>query len=153
MAIALPDILDQRRIALALKARTKEDAMRELIELLSLTESVSQPTQFLAQVLKREAMSATLTANGVAFPHARTDLANEIALAVGRSPGGILWNPENERGHLIFLIAVPEKLVNDYLVVVGALARIAKSDAHRRALMAADTVPEFLTALQSAPSL
>ena len=31
-----------------------------------------------------------------------------------------------ERVHLLFVIAVPRRLVNDYLVCVGALARVVQ---------------------------
>ena len=132
MAIALADILDERHIALQLKSRRQANALREIIGLLEKTGSVLQPAEFLAQVLARERVNSTLIENGVAFPHARTDLVDQIALAVGRSRAGIPWNDKGERARLIFVVAVPQRLVNDYLVLVGTLARITQNEATAR---------------------
>ena len=152
MAIALLDILDERHIALQLKSRRQANALREIIGLLEKTGSVLQPAEFLAQVLAREKVNSTLIENGVAFPHARTALVDQIALAVGRSRAGIPWSDKGERARLIFVVAVPQRLVNDYLVLVGTLARITQSEQQREALLAAATTAEFIETLRSAAS-
>ena len=153
MAIALADILNERQIALQLKPRRKTNALREMVDLFALNETVSQPNLFLGQVLAREDTSSTLAENGVAFPHARTDLVDRIALAIGRSRAGILWNADGDRAHLIFLIAVPERLISDYLVVVGAIVRITKDRPLRTLLLHAETVEDFIATLLGAPSI
>ena len=153
MAIALADILNERQIALQLKSHRKANALGEMVDLFALDETVRRPNLFLEQVLAREHTSSTLADNGVAFPHARTDLVDQIALAIGRTRAGIPWNPDGDRARLIFLIAVPQQLVNDYLIVVGALARITKDEDRRNALLNAATAAEFIATLLSAPSL
>ena len=152
MAIALADILDERDIALQLKSRRQANALREIIGLLEKTGSVLQPAEFLAQVLAREKVNSTLAENGVAFPRARTALVDQIALAVSRSRAGIPWNNKGERACLIFVVAVPQRLVNDYLVLVGTLARITQNEQQRQALLAATTPAEFIETLRSAAS-
>jgi mannitol/fructose-specific phosphotransferase system IIA component (Ntr-type) len=152
MGIALADILDERQIALQLKSRRQANALREIIGLFEKTGSVLQPTDFLAQVLARERVNSTLAENGVAFPHARTELVDQIALAVGRSRAGIPWNDKGGRARLIFVVAVPQRLVNDYLVLVGSLARITQNEQQRQALLAAATAAEFIETLRSTAS-
>jgi len=152
MAIALADILDERHIALQLKSRRQANALREIIGLLEKTGRVLQPAEFLAQVLARERVNSTLGENGVAFPHARTELVDQIALAIGRSRAGIPWNNKGERARLIFVVAVPQRLVNDYLVLVGALARITRNEQQRQALLVSATPAEFIETLRSAAS-
>ena len=152
MAIALAEILDERHIALQLKSRRQANALREIIGLLEKTGSVLQPAEFLAQVLARERVNSTLIEDGVAFPHARTALFDQIALAVGRSLAGIPWNDKGERARLIFVVAVPQRLVNDYLVLVGTLARITQDKEQRAALLAAATTAEFIETLRSTAS-
>ena len=152
MAIALADILDERHIALQLKSRRQANALREIIGLLEKTGKVLQPAEFLAQVLARERVNSTLGENGVAFPHARTELVDQIALAIGRSRAGIPWNNKGERARLIFVVAVPQRLVNDYLVLVGALARITRNEQQRQALLVSATPAEFIETLRSAAS-
>ncbi|PYK53059.1 MAG: PTS glucose transporter subunit IIA [Verrucomicrobia bacterium] len=152
MAIALAGILDERHIALRLKSRRPANTLREIIGLLEKTGSVLQPADFLAQVLARERVNSTLIENGVAFSHARTALVDQIALAVGRSRAGIPWNDKGERARLIFVVAVPQRLVNDYLVLVGTLARLTQDKEQRAALLAAATPAEFIETLRSAAS-
>jgi len=153
MAIALADILNERQIALQLKSRRKTNALGEMVGLFALNEAVRRPNLFLEQVLAREHTGSTLADNGVTFPHARTDLVDQIALAIGRSRAGIPWNANGDRARLIFLIAVPQQLVNDYLIVVGTLARITKAEDRRNALFNAATPAEFIATLLDAPSL
>src|SRR5437667_10637498 len=152
MAIALADILDERQIALKLKSRRQANALREIIGLFEKTGSLLQSTDFLAQALARERVNATLAENSVAFPHARTELVDQIALAVGRSRAGIPWNDKGERARLIFVVAVPQRLVNDYLVLVGTLARINQDKETRAPLLAAATPARFIEPLRSAAS-
>jgi mannitol/fructose-specific phosphotransferase system IIA component (Ntr-type) len=50
--------------------------------------------------------------------------------------------------HLIFLVGVPQRRVTDYLVCVGALARVVKDKEGRDRLMAAKTAEEFVELLR-----
>jgi mannitol/fructose-specific phosphotransferase system IIA component (Ntr-type) len=65
---------------------------------------------------------------------------------------GIPWNDEEERARLIFLLAVPQRLVNDYLVLVGTLARVTTDQQHREALFGASSAEEFIAILRDAAS-
>ena len=89
----------------------------------------------------------------LAFPHARTKLVDEIILGIGRSEAGIPWTNKGETAHLIFLIAVPERLISDYLVVVGAIARATRDRPLRTLLLHAENMDEFIATLLSAPSI
>ena len=153
MAIALVDLLDEKQIALDLRARTQAEAMREIVQLLAANGKIDHPEKFLEQTLAREQTNSTYGADGVAFPHARTDLLDEIVLGIGRSETGIPWTAKGEQAHLIFLIGVPEKLINDYLVVIGAIVRTTKDDALRTLLLHAENVAEFIATMQAAPSI
>jgi mannitol/fructose-specific phosphotransferase system IIA component (Ntr-type) len=153
MAIALADLIDPRQIALKLRARTQADATRELVDLLAAAGRLRNAEKFLTELGAREAINSTYAADGVAFPHARTKLVDKIVLAIGRSEDGIPWTSKGEIANLIFLIAVPERLISDYLVVVGAIARITKDRPLRTLLLHAETVKDFVATLLGAPSI
>ena len=72
-----------------------------------------------------------------------------IALGIGRSAAGLQFGPAKELVHLIFLFGVPKQMVTDYLVCVGAVARVVKDKAKRDALMAATTAEEFVEQLRA----
>jgi mannitol/fructose-specific phosphotransferase system IIA component (Ntr-type) len=150
MPIALPDLLDEKRVILRLRSRKPANAIREIVDLLACDNGrrrIANPHAFLKQVLAREQTHPSVVQDGVAFPHARTDLVDEIVIAIGRSRAGIPFGEARQRAHLIFVIGVPERLVSDYLVCVGTLARLVKDEAIRSKLLNADTSHEFIAAL------
>jgi len=102
---------------------------------------------FLEKVLAREEAHTSVVENGVAFPHARTDLVDAIVLGIGRSRAGIPFGHNGMRARLIFVIGVPERLVNDYLICVGMLVWLVRDDAIRSALLHAQTSREFVDTL------
>jgi mannitol/fructose-specific phosphotransferase system IIA component (Ntr-type) len=148
MAIALADLLDEKQICLQLRARKQANALRDIVQSLAANGKVANPEKFLEQVLAREQAHPSVVDHGVAFPHARTDLVNEIVLGVGRSRVGIPFGGD-KLARLIFVIGVPQQFVNDYLICLGTLARILQNDLTRAALLQAETPRQFLDVLLS----
>ncbi len=147
MAIALADLLDENDVTLQLRSRKPANAVREIIQLLTNNGKIDNAGKFLEQVLLREQAHPSVVEYSVAFPHARTDLVDQIVIGIGRSRAGIPFGESGARARLIFVIGVPERLVNDYLICVGTLARLVKDDATRSALLHAQTSREFLDVL------
>ena len=149
MAIAVSDLLDERHVILRLRSRKLPNALREIIQLLAQNRKIDDGERFLERVLAREEEHPSAVENGVAFPHARTDLVDEIVVGIGRSRAGIPVGANQQRARLIFVIGVPERLVNDYLICVGTLARLVQDEATRSRLLHAETPREFIDALTS----
>ncbi len=144
MAVVLADVLDDKHVTLELAARTRDEALGEIVA----TMQLARPEAFLREVIARENLSTTLMSHGVAFPHARTDLLQSIVLGIGRSAAGVSFAAE-EGAQLIFVIGVPQRMVNDYLVCVGALARLVSEEETRSALMQSATAAEFTELLRA----
>ena len=147
MAIALTDLLDEKQVILGLRSRKVPNVLREIIELLAQNGKIDDAEMFLEEVLAREQAHPSVVENGVAFPHARTDLVDEIVIGIGRSRAGIPFGGNGVRARLIFVIGVPERLVNDYLICVGTLVRFVRDDTIRSALLHAQTPRDFVDAL------
>jgi mannitol/fructose-specific phosphotransferase system IIA component (Ntr-type) len=150
MAIALSDLLDEKQVILRLRSRQLPNALCEVIQLLAQNGKIDNAEKFLEEVLAREQAHPSAVENGVAFPHARTDLVDEIVIGIGRSRAGIPVGANRERVRLIFVIGVPERLVNDYLICVGTLVRLTKDDATRTTLLRAESSREFIDTLIAA---
>jgi mannitol/fructose-specific phosphotransferase system IIA component (Ntr-type) len=148
MAVDLTDLLDERHLTLQIRARKPPNALREIVQRLAGTGKIDNPQKFLEQVLAREAKLPTPVQYGVAFPHARTDLLEQIVIGVGRSRAGIPF-ADGRRAQLVFVIGVPQQLINDYLVCVGTLARIVADEVTRTALLQAETPRQFVDALKA----
>jgi mannitol/fructose-specific phosphotransferase system IIA component (Ntr-type) len=149
MAVVLADVLDERAVTLQLQARSCEDALREIIATMQCDGRVGEPEKLFERMLARERVHSTFMGRGVAFPHARTNLVDEICLGIGRSGDGVSFGPDGEPAHLIFVIAVPKRMVTDYLTCVGALARLSSDEKTRAALDEARTPAEFVEVLRA----
>ena len=147
MAIALSELLDEKKVILRLRSRKLPNALGEITQLLAHNGKIENEQEFLEQVLAREQAHPSVIENGVVFPHARTDLVDEIVIGIGRSRAGIPIGADQQRAQLLFVIGVPERLLNDYLICVGTVVRLLKDDATRSALLHAETPHEFIEAL------
>ena len=77
--------------------------MREIVEVLASDVSgrkIAEPEAFLEQVLAREQRHQSVIENGVAFPHARTDLVDEIVIGLGAAALGIPFGENQQRATL-----------------------------------------------------
>jgi mannitol/fructose-specific phosphotransferase system IIA component (Ntr-type) len=148
MAVDLNDLLDERHVTLQLRARKPPNALREVVQLLAATGKIDNPQKFLAQVLAREAKIPSPVQYGVAFPHARTDVVDQIVIGIGRSRAGIPF-ADGRRAQFIFVIGVPQQLINDYLICVGTLARIVADEVTRTALFQAETPRQFIDVIKA----
>ncbi len=147
MAITLTDLLDEKQVTLGLRSRKVPNALREIIELLAQNGKIDNPEAFFENVFAREQVHPSVVENGVVFPHARTDLVDEIVVGIGRSRAGVPFGHNGLRARLIFVIGVPERLVNDYLICVGTLVRLVRDNTIRSALLHTQTPGEFIGAL------
>ena len=115
----LDGLLDPKHVALDLRGSTAGEAVWEIVELLRESGALNKPSEFFEAVMAREEKASTVANGGVAFPHARTELVDQILLGIGRSRKGIVFDGQRDLVHLIFVIAVPQQMVNDYLICVG----------------------------------
>ena len=89
MPIALADLLMEQQVILRLRSRKPANAIREIVDVLASDiggRKIAKPEAFLKEVLAREQTHPSAVENGVAFPHARTDLVDEIVVGVGAQP-------------------------------------------------------------------
>jgi mannitol/fructose-specific phosphotransferase system IIA component (Ntr-type) len=119
------EIMDPRCIQLELTARSKKDAIRELVRLLVDAGRLGGGVErYVAEVMEREVISSTGIGRGIAIPHRLVKTgAEEIVMAVGRSERGVPFESvDGKPAHLIFLIIGPAGQSNDYLKTLGSLS-------------------------------
>ena len=85
----------------------------------------------------------------ICLPHARTDAVAAMVMSVGRFDAGVTFPGCAPLVRYIFCIGVPKALANDYLRIVGLLARILKEPAAEAQLHTAATPRDFLARLSA----
>jgi len=128
----LSELLNPKAVTLRLAARTKREALVELVQLLESAHGFKSQGEILDRVMRREAMMTTGIGNGVAIPHGKARSVDRMAAACAVCEEGLEF--ESEDGRPVHL------------------PRLLKEESVRKSLREAKTVEGFFAALQSAES-
>jgi fructose-specific phosphotransferase system IIA component len=151
-SMKLSKFCEEELMSFDLSASTKEDIIKELVEIAARSSMARDKEELLAAVLEREKLVTTGVGYGVAFPHAKTRAIKGIIIAFGRSEVGVEFEAMDKKPvHLFFLIAAPEDAIGAHLNVMARLSYVMKSEKNRERLMRAKTAGEVMLILDSAP--
>lgn len=117
---------DERAVRLDLTGQSKDEVLRELVQLLGVDD---KSEQILFKMLKRrENLGSTGIGRGIAIPHCRSLVVNKLRVAYGRAPRGVEYRALDGRPvqNFFLIVAPPVELSNDYLPVLGKLALLAR---------------------------
>ncbi|MBO0651689.1 PTS sugar transporter subunit IIA [Streptomyces triculaminicus] len=147
---ALSGHLSERTVRQELAAGRKDEAIREMAELLAASGKVTDVDALVGAVLARERLGTTGLGEEIAIPHAKTDAVTEPVVAFARSAEGIEWGAlDGTRARLVFMIAVPEAAAGEeHLRILALLARKLLDADFRGRLLAAPDVASALRVLE-----
>ena len=142
------DFLTPDLISLNLQSSTKEEVLKELVWMLDVRED-NKPI-LLDMVLQREALGSTGLGEGVAIPHGRSLIVNHLHLVCGISKKGIYFQAiDRKKEHLFFLVIAPHREVsNQYLPLLGSIAKMASDPENIERLQNAETPEQCLELLE-----
>ena len=125
-------------INLDLLSEQKDDAIRELVQLMENAEGMVDFERFLEDVFERERLGTTGIGDGIAIPHARTDAVDQLVIAIGRSARGVEFESlDGKKVNLLFLMGTPRGSVSHYLKILAQLTRLLKENTFRDKLLEA----------------
>jgi len=136
-------------VAVPLAARTRDAAIRALVDLADQAELVYGRDDLIEELRKREELCSTSLIPGVAFPHPRHPLPYDLAASfviVGRTSTGIPFGAsDGSLTRLFFLICCKDE--RTHLHVLTRLALMLHDDKAVDELMAADDADELRATL------
>jgi PTS system nitrogen regulatory IIA component len=146
---SLLDYFEQELFLPELKSTRRDDALREMVDLLVEHRRVRDGQILLEMLRQREELGSTGIGRGVAVPHGRSLAVGRLTLVVARSQAGIEFDSmDGKPVHLIFLtVAPPQDRANLYLPVLGKIVELVKSARTRKKLLAAPGYTEFTAIL------
>lgn len=123
----LANLIMERRISINLRAKTKDEAVVELLDLIK-SEGVQLDFEsILKSVREREEIENTSYGHGFAFPHARTDAVNELYILIGISKEGLEGKTvDGMPSHVICLLLTPSTIAKLYLQMLSGLAAFGR---------------------------
>lgn len=146
----LEEMLTRECINLNLKAKTKEEVIDEIINMLDKAGRLNDKEEYKKEILKRESQSSTGLEEGIAIPHAKTKAVKVPSIAFGRSLKGVDYESlDGEPSKLFFMIAAPANATDSHIEVLSKLTTLLLDDDLRESLLNAKTEDEVLDLLLS----
>jgi mannitol/fructose-specific phosphotransferase system IIA component (Ntr-type) len=145
----LVEFFSRNEIDLDLKAQTKEEALREMVDLLDVGE---RSDELYSLLKKRENLGSTGIGKGVAIPHCRSLVVDRLRVVYGRREAGLTFGAVDGKPvhHLFLIVAPPVEISNQYLPVLGKIAQFCKNPQNLARLDGAKSVDDFFAVLEQA---
>jgi len=122
----LSELLDVSLVIVNSKAKKREEILKELVGPLPLNEKAK--SLLLRMLKEREKLGSTGIGKGIAIPHCRSLLLNQLMMTVGKTKKGIDFDAIDKKPVFLFflIVAPPRDPGNQYLLTLGKIAQIAK---------------------------
>jgi len=123
-------------------------AVEEVVKLLKQDRRVTNWNEFFQAVIGLSTPPLKIDQeNAVAIYHVRTNSVQDLVMAAGRIIPGISFKDSDQLVRLIIVIGIPHALNQEYLRVLGSLARSLKEPAVFQNLLTTENVEEFIDIL------
>ena len=139
--------LSPNLIKVNMQAESRDEAVRELAELLFQERVLKDKERYIQDVLEREAQVSTDLENGVALPHGKSETVLRPAVAIGTSARGIRFSGEGTSSRVIFLIAMPDQADDTHITLLSSITSRLLDNACLERIKGAAEPEEILAAL------
>jgi nitrogen PTS system EIIA component len=151
--LLISSLLNERTVAVPLRASTKVSVLKELVLLAEQSWQVYDPDALLDAVKHREELGTTALVSGVAIPHPHRPLSDkaqgESLIAFARTGGGIPFGaPDGGLTDLFFLISCRDAAT--HVRVLARLSRMLLRVGFLDERRAAETVQDTLHVIEQA---
>lgn len=150
--ISIRQLLQQGHVNLALSSTDIDTAVGEVLASLSGDIRILQWNSLKDAILGRNAPAIDAAGCGIIIAHGRTDAVGSLVMAAGRSNEGFPSKDTKENVRLVFVAGIPSALNNEYLRVVGTIARLCSKKQLVEKLLTSTTPAEFIDILCSGES-
>jgi len=145
----LHDLIVEDAIVTNLDARTKEEALSELVGALEEAGRLSRPEEAVRDLIARERSGGTGVGGGIAIPHACTGSVHQPMIAFGGSRAGIDFNAfDGSKANYIFLILNGTGGDTLQLRILARLAKLIREQNLAECLRESSTKETFLGLLK-----
>jgi len=135
-------------VVIGIKAKDKWEAIDELLDVLVRNGLVADAKQVRADVVAREKKMSTGMEFGLALPHAKSDGAKDLAIALGTAPDGIEFDSlDGKPARVVFLVVSRKDITGPHIQCLAEIASLYRNEKLRDALPKARTPEEALKLL------
>jgi PTS system, fructose-specific, IIB component/PTS system, fructose subfamily, IIA component/PTS system, fructose subfamily, IIC component len=141
----ITDLLVKKAMIMDMKAKTKDEAIDEMVDSLYNTGRITDKKVFKDGILAREAQTSTGLGEGVAMPHAKNSAVKEATILFAKSNTGIDYDAlDGQPVYIFFMIAAPEGANDTHLAALADLSKFLMQDGFIPALRQTQTPDEVI---------
>ncbi|MBI1977310.1 MAG: PTS sugar transporter subunit IIA [Candidatus Omnitrophica bacterium] len=123
----ISEVLDKRAIKIGLTSTSKEDVLKELVDLLAKVEDIGDPKSILKALVERENLGSTGIGQGIAIPHGKTDKVSRLVAVLGISKTGVDFDAlDGEPVYIFFLLVAPKETAGPHLKALAQISRLLR---------------------------
>lgn len=149
--VLLSDLLTSARVKVPLEATTKDELLRELVDVLAEDGCITDPADVLLVVRQREEVLSTGIGSGVAIPHGKSNACRDLTIAAGVTREPVEFAAlDAEPVRLVFLLVGPETAAGAHIKALSRISRLVRQPELRARLIEAEDEQAFLDALRGA---
>ncbi|MEI6314384.1 MAG: PTS sugar transporter subunit IIA, partial [Syntrophus sp. (in: bacteria)] len=140
----IAEVLKKDFILEQLSSRTKGDVLKELADVVLSERADYHPGEAVNVLLEREKLGSTGIGDGIAIPHGKLNIVDDLAISFGRSKEGIDFKAmDGKPVYLFFLLLAPENAAGQHLKMLAKLSRMLKDATFRKNLLEAPSKEEI----------
>jgi fructose-specific phosphotransferase system IIA component len=141
-------ILDRKSVDPSIQAKTKREILEQLADLMARSGKVPDKNALVDALLEREELCSTAVGEGVAIPHAKCEGMTEMCVAVAIAKEGVDFDAiDNKPVSIMFGLTGPPGDPEQHIRILSRIARIARNQEFRSALVKAETADEVFKVL------
>lgn len=146
----IKDLTNENLIELDYEAKTKEEALNFMIDMLYENGIINSKEIFAKDVFARESLGTTGVGMGIAIPHGKSKAVLKASFMILRLAKPIDWNSlDGKPVEMVIMLAVPEKDANTtHLKILSKLAYFLMDDNFRQSLINASSKSEILDLIE-----
>lgn len=134
-------MLNVKNIKLNMTARTKEEVIEELTDLLIQDGAVTNKEDFIRDVWLREELGSTGFENHITIPHGKSSGVSRTALAIGRTQHAIPWETmdgSDVRCVILFAVCLVDQNATHIRLLAQVSGSLANEDIIAKLLVESD---------------
>ena len=127
-----------------LKSTDKEEVLKELIDVISKNEKITDKKTFEKEIFRREKLMSTGIGYEIAIPHAKHKSIQNFVMAFGRKKEGVEYQSIDDKPvKLIFMIGASDKQDKEYIRLLSRLVLRLKNDEFVQKILNAENSSEI----------
>ena len=149
MKMKIVDFLAKENCVASISSTEKEEALRELCDLLEKNGAVKEGTAIYEAVINRERLGSTGIGDHVAIPHAKANGVDSLVGAFGISKEGIDYHAVDDKPvRLVFLLLASENATGSHLKALARISRLLRNQSFRANVERAKNADEIYDLIQ-----